>query len=329
MGSLSAAETPARILLAFYRRRQWRQPELAREVGVTVESLLRSLRALGAGGMPLERDDSDKPQVWWRVPKDWAPLGILFAREDTPALLRVLGRAPRSRERDALLAHASRSARVTDASARVQAAQLTDLEQAWLSVVEDAARGTTLGMRYLSAGRGASEWRYVSVQHVDVGAPCRFIALCHRSGTLKRFRVEGISLARLDPGTTFRRAEPGAVETMLRQSIDGYHGEGEPVDCAFVVREPESRWVALNLPAGMAIDPNDHVRGGVRVRCSTPGVIRVARFVVSLGEAARVETPELAACVREIARGALKGSAADPLSGHRPIERRRLRARGA
>jgi hypothetical protein len=123
----------------------------------------------------------------------------------------VLARAPGSRERDALLAHAARSARVTDATSRVQSAQLTDLEQAWLSVVEDAAKGTTLGMRYLSAGRGASEWRYVSVQHVDVGPPCRFIAMCHRSGTLKRFRVEGISLARLDPGTTFRRAQPGTV----------------------------------------------------------------------------------------------------------------------
>jgi predicted DNA-binding transcriptional regulator YafY len=329
MGSLSAAETPAGIVLAFFRRRQWRQSDLARELDVTVETLLRSIRALSANGMPLVRDDSDKPHVWWRVPKDWAPQGVLFSRADTPALLRALSRAPRSRERDVLLAHASRSARVTDdASARVQSTQFTDIEQAWLSVVEDAAKGTTLGMRYVGTGRATPEWRYVSVQHVEVGPPSRFIGVCHRSGTLKRFRVEGISLARLDAGTPFRRAEPASVEAVLRQSIDGYRGEGEAVECAFFVRDPEARWVALNLPSGMAVDPNEDVRGGVRVRCSTPGVLRVARFVVGLGEAARVETPELAACVREIARGALKGSAADGLSGHRPVERRRLRVRG-
>jgi hypothetical protein len=38
-------------------------------------------------------------------------------------------------------------------------------------------------------------------------------------------------------------------------------------------------------------------------------VLRVARFVVSLGGAARAETPALAACVQEIATGALRKTA--------------------
>jgi predicted DNA-binding transcriptional regulator YafY len=329
MGSLGASETPAGALLAFFRKRQWRQSDLARDLGVTVETLVRALRALSAGGMPLVRDDSDKPHVWWRVPKDWAPQGVLFARQDTPALLRTLSRAPRSRERDALLAHASRSARVVDQSSRVQASHLTEIEETWLSIVEDAAKGVTLGMRYTGTERGATEWRYVSVQNVEVGPPSRFLAICHRSGKLKRFRVEGIALARLDAGTPYRQADPTAVTAMQGQSVDGYQGEGGAVESAFFVRDPEARWVARNLLSGMRMDADDDVPRGIRVRCSTPAVRRVARFVVGLGDAARAETPELAACVKDLARGALRASAEARLRGHTFVEKRRLKARGA
>jgi hypothetical protein len=58
----------------------------------------------------------------------------------------------------------------------------------------------------------------------------------------------------------------------------------------------------------MFIDPDEGVHDGIRVRCSTSGVLGVARFVVGLGVAVRVETPELATCVREIAKGALEGA---------------------
>lgn len=316
MGSLSASETPAGVLLAFFRRRQWRQADLARELGVTVETLVRALRALSVGGMPLVRDDSDKPHVWWRVPKDWAPSGVLFAREQTPTLLRALARSPRSRERDALLAHAAKSARAADgALSQVEPSALSDIEQSWLSAVEDAAdRRSTLGMRYFSTDRGRTEWRHVSVQRVLVGPPSRFIGICHRSGTLKWFRVENISLAKLDAGTPYRVASEPKVSAFLKESIGGFRGDGDPIACAFVVREPEARWVALNLPSGMAIDPDEHVIDGVRVRCSTPSLLRVARFVVGLGAAARAETPGLVACVREIAHGAL-----DDVGAPRPV----------
>jgi hypothetical protein len=200
---------------------------------------------------------------------------------------------------------------------------LTELEEAWLPIVEDASRGTTLGMRYVGSGRGAPEWRYVSVQHVDVGPPSRFVAICHRTGTLKRFRVEGITLARLDPTTPYRAADPDELQALLQESVDGFHGEREPIDCTFVVRSPEARWVALNLPAGMRVDPHAPLRDGVRVRCRTAAVLRVARFVVGLGDAAIPETPELSACVSELAQGALKNAGATPT----PLRAKGLRAR--
>jgi predicted DNA-binding transcriptional regulator YafY len=279
--------------------------------------------------MPLARDESDAPHVWWRVPKDWAPTGVLFAREQTPALLRVLSRSPRSRERDHLLAHAALSARASDSAlARVEAASLTEMEQAWLAVVEDAAaRRVALAMRYLSASRGRADWRHVSVQRVLVGPPSRFVGLCHRSCTLKWFRVENIAQGRLDPDTPFRAEDDRLVNGFLAESVDAFHGDGAPVECTFVVREPEAGWVRLNLLTGMSIDPKDYVSDGVRVRCSTSGVLRVARFVVGLGGAVRVETPELATCVREIARGALDGALKDAVPD--PARAKRIKLRRA
>ncbi len=329
MGRRSGAETPAGVLLAFFRSRQWRQAPLARELGVSVETLLRSLHALHDQGMPLTRDDSDPPHVWWRVPRDWAPSGVLFAREQTPALLRVLARSPRMRERDALLAHAARSVRAGEGQVtQVEPLSFTDIEQTWLAMVEDAAdREIALGIRYYSTGGGKADWRYVSVQRVLVGPPSRFVAVCHRSRTLKTFRVENISHGKLDPATAYRRHDQSKVLAHIRESVDGYRGDGDAVECVFVVREPEARWVRLNLLSGMSIDPNEDVPDGVRVRCSTPGVLRVARFVVGLGGAARVETPELAACATEIARGALEGVTGVKAS-HRAHDTQRARRLG-
>ncbi len=312
MGKRSGVETAGGIMLAFHRNQRWRQAALRRELDVTDETLLRALRALIAQGMPLTRDGSDKPHVWWRVPKDWAPRGVLFSRDDTPALLRALARSPRSRERDRLLAHATQSPRTADgAASRIEAASLSDLEESWLEAVEKAAeRGVALQMTYFSASRGRTD-RYASVQRVLVGPPSRFVAVCHRSGTLKWFRVENISHAKLDAGTPYRRDDESRVLAFVKESVDGYRGEGDPIGCSFVVRDPEARWVMRNLLRGMSIDPDDEVRDGIRVRCSTPGVLRVARYVVGLGGAARVETTELAACVRDIAKGALDGAVAD------------------
>jgi hypothetical protein len=64
----------------------------------------------------------------------------------------------------------------------------------------------------------------------------------------------------------------------------------------------------------------ERIPGGMRFTTATAGVLRLARFVVGLGVAARTETPELAALVQKLARGALnvsdtpaEGSGSDPL----------------
>jgi len=326
MGRRSAAETPAGILLAFYGSTRWRQADLARELGVTAETVARSLHALSDKGMPLVRDDSDKPHVWWRVPKDWVPSGVLFSQEQTPALLRALARSPRTRERDALLAHATRAARTAEGAGSLEASAFSIIEETWLSIVEDAARKrASLCMRYYSTKAGKTEWRHVSVQHVVTGPPARFLGVCHRSGTLKWFRVENVSHAKPDGDVPYRGHDDAAVQAFLRETVDGYHGEGSAVECSFVVKEPDARWVRLSLLSGMSVDPDEDVSDGVRVRCSTAGVLRVARFVVSLGGAATVETPELAACVTDIAKGVLDSVRAGGVRERRRAKRVEVR----
>jgi len=190
-------------------------------------------------------------------------------------------------------------------------------------VEESADTQVTLGMRYFSAHRSRSEWRYVSVQRVQVGPPSRLVAVCHRSGTLKWFRVENVSLAKLESTEGYRTQESEKVQAYVDGSVDGFHSEGEACHSTFVVGEPDAHWLRNNLLDGMHIDPNESVRDGVRVHVPSTAMLPVARFVVGLGAAARVETPELAACVRELARGALGGT---PVASTRA---KRLRSGGA
>ena len=89
----------------------------------------------------------------------------------------------------------------------------------------------------------------------------------------------------------------------MATSVDGFSGRGPPVPCAFVVRGDTARWVQSNLPSGtFAVDP---IEEGIRVTTTTAGIEVLARFVVGLGGAASVETPQLHAEVRRLARGAL------------------------
>jgi hypothetical protein len=114
--------------------------------------------------------------------------------------------------------------------------------------------------------------------------------------------VESIVRARLAEQEPFRADLEDQVSGFRATSVDGYKGEGTPIDCSFFVRDPDSRWVAQNLLEGMQ---PESLHGGVRVRVTTSAVLRVARFVVSLGGAAQPETTELASAVAELARGAL------------------------
>ncbi|APR84037.1 Hypothetical protein A7982_09386 [Minicystis rosea] len=319
MGQRSKTETVVAVLQAFLQQRTWKQADLARHVDIAVPALRKHLHELAASGFPLERED-DHPHVWWSVPSGWFPGAVLFDAASVPELLRQLSRLPRSAPRDRLIRRILVAApRTAPLSPAVLAPQATESEETFLSIVEDSAtRGAALCFKYFTASRGTVEWRHASVQRVVIGPPARFVAVCHRDGSLKWFRLDNVLGARLDATEPYRAAEPALVVAMLRESVDGFHQGSAPVLCSFFVRAPESRWVERNLPSPMSAEVTS---GGLRFTTMTAGVIRLARYVVGLGAAARAETPELARLVTELARGALKSalSAADAASAEMTV----------
>ncbi len=306
MGQRSRTETVASVIAALLARRTWSQADLAREIGVRTEALRKVLEELSAGGIPVQ-SERDHPHVYWSLPKTWFPGGVLFKKDDVPELLRQLRRLPRSKARERLLAVLVEQLPAREkgiAEAPVLSREASEHEEQHVPAVEDAAvRKVPLSMRYLTASRGRISDRHVSVHLVDVGPPARFIATCHRNGDLRWFRVDGIVHARLDEREAFRECAVSAVAAFRAASLDGYKGEGSPVACSFFVREPESNWVANSLLEGMRVESLHH---GIRVTIETSAVLRLARFVVALGDAARPDNPVLAEAVAEIAQGALR-----------------------
>jgi predicted DNA-binding transcriptional regulator YafY len=308
MGQRSKTGTVVALLEALLRRRSLTQAELARQAKVSVAAARKHLLELQDSGFPLVREE-DHPHVWWSVPKGWFPGAVLFDSESVPELLRLLSRLSRSAARDRLIGRileaAPRTSMVPPKAPVVLTRQATEGEETYLPLAEDSAtRRICLELKYFTMSRGDVRWRRASVQSVVIGPPARFVAVCHDDGALKWFRLDNVLGARLDPAVPYQAADPGRVDAMLEESVDGFH-QGGAVPCAFFVREPESRWVERNLPGAMA---SERVPGGVRFTTTTAGVMRLARYVVGLGAAARPETPELARQVAELARGALEVS---------------------
>jgi predicted DNA-binding transcriptional regulator YafY len=309
VGQRSSTETIVALVQAFLEQRTWSQADLAEHIGIGVAAVRKRLQELSAHGVPLTREE-DPPQVYWSVPPGWLPGAIAFPAADALDLLRHLARLPRSAARERLLrrvlAAAPRRDPLLEGDALVTP-RLTEAEEAYLAVAEDAAqRRVSLACTYFTVSRGALERRYLSVQRVVVGPPARLLAVCHRDGRLKWFRVDNVQAARLDAAEPYRPGDPAQIDAVLAQSVDGFHRDGAPVRCAFVVREPESRWVERNLLPGMVAEP---LPGGLRVVATTGGVLRLARYVVGLGGVTCIDTPELRAAVRELARGALEAAA--------------------
>jgi predicted DNA-binding transcriptional regulator YafY len=305
VGRRSQTETIAGIYQAFLQRRTWPQAALARELEVTVEALRRVLGELQAGGMPLHRDE-DHPHVYWSVGKDWYPGSVLFKREEVPELLRQLRRVPQGTGRRRLLDLVlQRLPGVDDNASSIVTAAPSAQEEQYLNAVEDSVGKVALAMKYYTASRGAVGERHVSVHRVHSGPPARFIGTCHRSNTLKTFRVDSILWARPDPQQAFRPVRAEELDAYDKASLDGFNEGGAPTAFSFVVREPEARWVKNNLLPGMTADS---VSGGERITVNTTALGRLARFVVGLGAAATPETPALATAVADLARGALGAS---------------------
>ena len=304
MGQRSQTETLAGIYQAFLQRRTWKQKDLAKALEIGVEALRKILFELRQNGMPLDREE-DHPHVYWSVPKDWYPSSVLFKREEVPELLRQLRRVPHGQGRARLLELVLRRL-PTGASASagaVVARESSAQEDQYLGVVEDAAnRRVVLGMRYFTASRGAAGDRHVSVHRVLVGPPARFVGTCHRTDSVKTFRVDSIMSARLDDSESYRATDDAIVDDFCKASLDGFHNGGAPTPFAFFVRDPEARWVKNNLLDGMT---SEDLPDGIRIVTNTTALGRLARFVVGLGAAAVPETPALAEEVKALARGAL------------------------
>jgi predicted DNA-binding transcriptional regulator YafY len=308
MGQRSATQTVAAVMVALMEKRTWTQAALARRAGLERPEALRNvLRELQESGVPLE-SEKEHPHVYWSVPKDWYPGGVLFVAEHVPELLRQLSRLPKSKARDKLLALVMEQLPgrgKTTPAAPIVARPSSENEEQYIPIIEDAAaKGVALWMRYLTASRGGKvSERHASVHVVEIGPPARFIATCHKNGDLRWFRVESVLRARPDDSEVFRVVDPGALATFRAESLDGYKGPGPAVACSFFVREPESSWVVNNLLDGMRVET---LHGGIRVSLETSAMVRLARYVVSLGDAAQPETEALASAVIELARGALE-----------------------
>jgi predicted DNA-binding transcriptional regulator YafY len=313
MGQRTATDTLFGIVAAFVEQRTWTQAALARKLEVGTETIRRRLEELSASGLTLHREE-ERPHVYWSVPKDWFPGALAFKADEAADLMRLVARAPRSRLRERLvsivvgrlpnLGAAGAAAAGAQGLDLVRAPALSPEEERALAVVEDAARQKiVLKMRYFTASRRKVTWREASVHRVEVGARRQFIATCHVHGELRRFRVSNVLDAKLDKGAAFRAVSKSALGRFEAESLAGYHADAPPVLCAFFVRDPEADWVSRNLPDDAIEEEPAH--DGARFRVETRGLPVLARFVAGLGDAARPETPELAAEVARIARGAL------------------------
>jgi predicted DNA-binding transcriptional regulator YafY len=302
VGTRSSTETIAAILKAFLDQHTWSQADLSRRVGVSTAAIHKRLCELQEHGVPLI-SDKDHPHVFWSVPKSWYPGGVLFTGEQITQMFRQLSRLPTGKARNQLIEMLLKYLPSRQPSAAVVVGETSAREEQHLPVVEDSAnQKIALRFRYYTANRGNEGSRHASVHRVLLGPPARFVATCHRSGQLKWFRVENMSEAKLDPGETFRDADPKRVDAHLRASLDGFHEGGVPVTHAFFVSDPEARWVARNLIDDMQAE---EVTGGIRVSLETSALPRLARYVVGLGAAVKPLTPELELAVSALAHGAL------------------------
>lgn len=303
MGRRTGTESALALVVAFIKRKNWKQSDLARELGIGVPALRKKLTELQSAGMPLEKCD-EPPNVYWRLPRSWLPEAVQLDATEVGELLRLLARLPNSATRNRLVDRVVQGRPRSSVQPGVVVAPAQDQqEEQWLSFVEDAARrGEVLAFRYYTATRGVMESREATPHAVLVDSPARFIATCHRSGTLKWFRVDRMHGARLAGSGNARKVDPAIVAEALRTSINGYRDGAQATEARFFVSEPDSRWVATNLPAPLSAQP---VAGGIRVTGHTAALVQVARFVASLGVAARAESAELRAMCLELARGSL------------------------
>jgi predicted DNA-binding transcriptional regulator YafY len=315
MGRRTGTETIAKLFVAFLQQATWTQKDLERRCGVGVRAIRKALLDLQEAGVPLEREE-DTPQVYWSVPRDWpAPgarlSGIEGVEADTVA--RLVARLPKSREREAVLAKLvppvlGTSPSATGAGAIVlkpNAAEERVREQVFSALERGLAERVPVRMGYFSAKSGRDSLRTVSVQHIAYGDRPRFVGYCHSTDSLRWFRADRVRTAKLET-SPYRAVEPAALAAFVAESMDGFRGGGAAVTCEVVIRANEARWALPHMPYEPESALVTHEPDCSRVVLRTAGLEVLARYLVGLGEAARVVSPpELRDRVRALAEGAL------------------------
>lgn len=310
MGQRSRTETVVAVIVRLLVERTASQASLAREVGVESRTAARVLRELQDAGVPLERSE-DPPHVYWSVPKAWVPGGLLLTGPQGQQLLAQLALSPRTDARDRLMGTIAALVAGTPRLLEViEGPNLSEQQFARLGTLQRcAAERRPVRMRYFSAHRGHLDTRVVSVQYIEAGQHPRFAAYCHSHHTLRWFRLDGVETAEEDTSSEFVRPVEETLAAFLRGSASGFHAGTLPIEIAFFVRSPDWRWVERNLPVAL---PGSDERDGRVYRGRTSALPVLARFVASLGDAARPLTPELAEAVSTIAHGALRNASLPP-----------------
>jgi predicted DNA-binding transcriptional regulator YafY len=309
MGAQSSTGSLVRIFHALMRQNTWRQAELAQEVGLHVPALRRCMLELQGAGIPVHRDH-EPPNVFWSIPSNWLPGGVILGADDSREVVRHLLRAPRSAARDQILRRLTRASPGSDAAAASTTVETS--ASRWADQLEDAAqKGAVLLLSYRSA-RGAIDDRVVSVQRVVFGEVLRVVGWCHRDAKLKWWRADRIVSAAVVSERAFVRRPGGEVEAWVAESVSHFR-DGARQTHAFVVAADEAAWVRSNLP--QCTSREEQVPDGLRIVVEGSGLVPLARFVVGLGGAARCESEALRDAVRELAQAALRRNQGDDAEG--------------
>ncbi len=71
MGRRTSTQSVVMLLVAFTERETWRQPDLAKRVGVGTHALKRLLDDCTLAGVPVERTEATPIEIYWSLSPRW------------------------------------------------------------------------------------------------------------------------------------------------------------------------------------------------------------------------------------------------------------------
>jgi predicted DNA-binding transcriptional regulator YafY len=282
MGRRTGTETVAKLLVAFLQRPRWAQKDLERLCGVASKAVRRALLSLEEAGVPLTREDSERPLAVWSVPKTWVP-SVARQMIDPELVARLVARLPNSGDREIVLGKILAS---LPGPAIAPNELFLDVSDATLALVEDACmRRHVLRLGYFTASRGEHGIRLLSIQRLIYGDRLRFVAYCHARQRLLWFRLDRVTHPEAMPSESYVQVDGHDVDRFIGESLDGFHGSNGALRCEFDLSYPVATWAVRSLPAGADAAVVHHGPLGAHVALTTAAIDVLARFLVGLGGA--------------------------------------------